>query len=72
MRTDPTSVNAVASVVAKATYPAAPQNVAVANPSDTLVARAAASCSSRVSLLSSVASLLVVGVGIANVMVIRP
>jgi putative ABC transport system permease protein len=71
VRADPTSVNAVASVLSATANPAAPQNVSVANPSDALVARADASAAfeSLFVALGAVA-LLVGGVGIANVMVI--
>jgi len=71
VRADPTSVNAVASVLSATADPAGPQNVSVANPSDALVARADASAAfeSLFVALGAVA-LLVGGVGIANVMVI--
>jgi putative ABC transport system permease protein len=71
VRTDPTSVNAVASVLAPTANPAAPQNVSVANPTDVLVARAAASVAFESLFVALGAVALVVGgVGIANVMVI--
>lgn len=71
VRTDPISVNAVASVLGATADPAAPQNVAVANPSDALVARAAASTAFESLFVALGAVALVVGgVGIANVMVI--
>ncbi len=71
VRTDPTSVSAVAAVLPATADPAAPQNVSVANPSEALVARADASAAfqSLYLALGGVA-LLVGGVGIANVMVI--
>jgi putative ABC transport system permease protein len=71
VRTDPTSVDAVRSVLAYTVDPPAPQNVAVTNPADALVARedAAAAFQSLFLALGMVA-LFVGGVGIANVMVI--
>lgn len=71
VRTDPTSVNAVQSVLAATADPEAPQNAAVANPSDVLAARADASAAFQSLFLSLGAiALLVGGIGIANVMVI--
>jgi putative ABC transport system permease protein len=71
VRTDPTSVGAVEAVLAATADPAAPQNVAVANPSDVLTARAEASAAFQSLFLSlGVIALLVGGIGIANVMVI--
>ena len=71
VRTDPTSVNAVQSVLAATADPEAPQNAAVANPSDVLTARADASAAFQSLFLSLGAiALLVGGIGIANVMVI--
>ncbi len=71
VRTDPTSVRAVASVLPATADPAAPQNIALTNPTDALVARADASAAfeSLFVALGTVA-LLVGGVGIANVMII--
>ena len=71
VRADPTNVDAVASVLSATADPGAPQDVAVANPSDAIVARADASAAfeSLFVALGAVA-LLVGGVGIANVMVI--
>ena len=71
LRADPTNVNAVRSVLAATAYPAAPQDVAIANPSDALTARAAASAAFESLFLGlGAVALLVGGVGIANVMVI--
>lgn len=71
VRTDPTSVNAVAGVLAPTADPAAPQNVTVSNPVDALVARADASVALESLFVALGAVALVVGgVGIANVMVI--
>ncbi|HLI74101.1 MAG TPA: ABC transporter permease [Acidimicrobiales bacterium] len=71
VRTDPTSVAAVQSVLAATTNPAAPQDVSITNPSDALVARADASAAFQSLFLALGAVALVVGgVGIANVMVI--
>jgi ABC-type antimicrobial peptide transport system permease subunit len=71
VRTDPTSVAAVTSVLAATADPASPQSVTVTNPTDALVARADATAAfeSLFIALGAVA-LLVGGVGIANVMVI--
>ena len=71
VRADPTSVGAVESVLAATASPSAPQNVAIANPSDALTARADASAAFQSLFLSLGAiALLVGGIGIANVMVI--
>ena len=71
VRTDPTSVSAVAAVLPATADPASPQNVGVANPSDALVARADASAAFQSLFLAlGGVALLVGGVGIANVMVI--
>jgi putative ABC transport system permease protein len=71
VRTDPTSVAAVESVLAATADPAAPQNAAVTNPSDALTARADASAAFQSLFLSlGGIALLVGGIGIANVMVI--
>ena len=71
LRTDPTSVDAVRSVLAATADPAAPQDVTITNPSDALVARADASAAFESLFLALGAVALVVGgVGIANVMVI--
>lgn len=71
VRTEPTSVGSVASVLGATADPAAPQNVAVTNPTDALVARAAASSALEGLFVAlGAVALLVGGVGIANVMVI--
>jgi putative ABC transport system permease protein len=71
VRTDPTSVDAVASVLAATADPASPQDVAVSNPTDALTARADAAAAFKSLFLSLGAIALVVGgIGIANVMVI--
>jgi putative ABC transport system permease protein len=71
VRTNPTSVSAVQSVLAATADPAAPQDAAVTNPSDALTARADASAAFQSLFLSLGAiALLVGGIGIANVMVI--
>jgi len=71
VRTDPTSVRAVAAVLPATADPAAPQDVNIANPSDALVARADASAAFQSLFLAlGGVALLVGGVGIANVMVI--
>jgi len=71
VRTDPSSVNAVRSMLAATADPAAPQDIAVTNPSDALAARADASAAFESLFLAlGAVALLVGGVGIANVMVI--
>ena len=71
VRTDPTSVDAVASVLPASADPAAPQDVSITNPTDALIARADASAAFQSLFLALGAVALVVGgVGIANVMVI--
>ncbi len=71
VRTDPTSVAAVENVLAATADPAAPQDAAVANPTDALTARADAAAAFQSLFLSLGAiALLVGGIGIANVMVI--
>ncbi|HEY7948725.1 MAG TPA: FtsX-like permease family protein [Acidimicrobiales bacterium] len=71
VRTDPTSVGAVQGVLAATADPAAPQDVAIANPTDALTARADASAAFQGLLLAlGAVALLVGGIGIANVMVI--
>ena len=71
VRTDPTSVGAVQAVLADTVYPAAPQDVAIANPADALTARADASAAFQGLFLAlGGVALLVGGVGIANVMII--
>ena len=71
VRTDPTSVAAVQSVLAATVDPAAPQDVSVANPTDALTARADASAAFQSLFLAlGAVALLVGGIGIANVMVI--
>ncbi|HXP21626.1 MAG TPA: ABC transporter permease [Streptosporangiaceae bacterium] len=71
VRADPASVSAVAAVLAATADPAAPQDVAVANPADALTARADASAAFQGLFLGLGAiALLIGGIGIANVMVI--
>jgi putative ABC transport system permease protein len=71
VRADPGSVSSVASVVAATADPASPQDVAVANPTDALRARAdAAAAFQSLYLALGAIALLVGGIGIANVMVI--
>ena len=71
VRTNPTSVNAVRSVLAATADPSAPQDVSITNPSDALVARADASAAFQSLFLAlGAVALFVGGVGIANVMVI--
>ena len=71
VRTDPTSVGAVESVLAATADPSAPQDAAVANPSDALTARADASAAFQSLFLAlGAVALFVGGIGIANVMVI--
>ncbi len=71
VRTDPASTSAVQAVLPATIDPAAPQDVAIANPAAALTARAdtTAAFSSLLLALGAVA-LVVGGVGIANVMVI--
>jgi putative ABC transport system permease protein len=71
VRTDPTSVDAVASVLPASADPAAPQDVSITNPTDALIARADASAAFQSLFLAlGGVALIVGGVGIANVMVI--
>ena len=71
VRTDPGSTSAVESVLAATVEPSAPQNVAVTDPTDALIARADASAALQGLLLAvGLVALLVGGIGIANVMVI--
>jgi len=71
VRSRPTSIGAVQSVIAATVDPAAPQDVAVANPADALIARADASAAFQGLFLAlGAVALLVGGLGIANVMVI--
>ena len=71
VRMDPKSVEAVRSVLAATANPSAPNEVSISRPSDALKARAAVDSGLRALLraLGGV-SLLVGGIGIANVMVI--
>jgi len=71
VRTDPASIAAVQAVIPATADPAAPQNVAVADPADALIARGDASAAFQGLLLGlGAVALLVGGIGIANVMVI--
>lgn len=71
VRTYPASLPAVAAVAAATADPAAPQDVLIADPTDALVARAAAnSALESLFIALGAVALLVGGVGIANVMVI--
>ncbi len=71
VRTVPASVTAVAGVLAATVDPAAPQDVAVANPADALAARADAAAAFQGLFLGLGAiALLIGGIGIANVMII--
>jgi ABC-type antimicrobial peptide transport system permease subunit len=71
VRTDPTSVAAVQSVLAATAEPAAPQDVTITNPTDALAARADAAAAFQSLFLALGAVVLFVGgLGIANVMAI--
>ena len=71
VRTSPAQVAAVQAVLAATADPAAPQDVAVANPADALTARADATAAFRGLFLGlGAVALLVGGIGIANVMII--
>jgi putative ABC transport system permease protein len=71
IRTDPSQVTAVRSVLAQTVDPAHPDQVQVSRPSDVLAAQAAAKGAYNGLLLGlGAVALLVGGVGIANVMVI--
>jgi len=71
VRTSPASAAAVQAVLPATADPAAPQDVAVANPADALIARADASATFESLFLGlGAVALLVGGIGIANVMVI--
>ena len=71
VRMAPKSVESVRSVLAATTNPAAPNEVSISRPSDALKARAAVDSGLRALLLAlGGVSLLVGGIGIANVMVI--
>ena len=71
VRTDPTSVSSVQSVLAATVDTAAPQNVSITNPTDALAARADASAAFQSLFLAlGGIALIVGGIGIANVMVI--
>ncbi len=71
VRMDPKSVESVRSVLAATANPSAPNEVQISRPSDALKARAAVDSGLRALLLAlGGVSLLVGGIGIANVMVI--
>jgi len=71
VRMDPKSVEAVRAVLAATTNPTAPNEVSISRPSDAIKARAAVDTGLRALLLAlGGVSLLVGGIGIANVMVI--
>lgn len=71
VRTDPSQVEAVRSVLAATANPQAPNEVSVSRPSDALAAKAAADDALTALLLGlGAVALTVGGVGIANVMVI--
>jgi putative ABC transport system permease protein len=71
VRMEPKSVEAVRAVLAATTNPTAPNEVSISRPSDALKARAAVDSGLRALLLAlGGVSLLVGGIGIANVMVI--
>ena len=71
VRMEPKSVESVRAVLAATTNPAAPNEVSISRPSDALKARAAVDSGLRALLLAlGGVSLLVGGIGIANVMVI--
>ena len=71
VRTDPSQVDAVQSVLAATANPENPDQVAVSRPSDAIEARAAASSAFTALFLGlGAVALLVGGVGVANVMVI--
>ena len=71
VRMEPKSVESVRAVLAATTNPAAPNEVDISRPSDALKARAAVDRGLRALLLAlGGVSLLVGGIGIANVMVI--
>lgn len=71
VRTDPTSVAAVAAVLPATADPASPQDVAVTDPADALVARRdASSAFEGLFLALGGVAMVVGGVGIANVMVL--
>jgi len=71
VRTDPGAVEAVRSVLARTTNPAAPNEVNVSRPSDALAAEAAVDVAFTGLLLGlGAVALLVGGIGVANTMVI--
>jgi len=71
VRTDPDQVDAVHSVLAVTANPASPSEVTVSQPSDALVARAAAqSAFNGLFLGLGAVALLVGGIGVANTMVV--
>jgi ABC-type antimicrobial peptide transport system permease subunit len=71
VRTSPDSVAAVQDVLAATVDPAAPQDVAIADPADALTARADAAAAFQGLLVGlGAVALLVGGIGIANVMII--
>jgi putative ABC transport system permease protein len=71
VRTDPSSIAAVQAVLAATANPVAPQDIAIADPTDALTARADATAAFQSLYLALGAiALLVGGIGIANVMII--
>ncbi len=71
LRTDPSQVDAVRSVLAPTTNPRHPEEVKVSRPSDALAARGAADTAFTGLLLGlGAVALIVGGVGVANVMVV--
>jgi ABC-type lipoprotein release transport system permease subunit len=71
LRTDPSQVDAVRSVLAPTTNPQHPEEVRVSRPSDALAARSAAGAAFTGLLLGlGAVALIVGGVGVANVMVV--
>jgi putative ABC transport system permease protein len=71
LRTDPSQVDAVRSVLAPTTNPQHPEEVKISRPSDALAARGAADTAFTGLLLGlGAVALIVGGVGVANVMVV--